>query len=93
MAHDPRTPAAVRYIIYGGIVFTVIPDDWVPDWIPGLGLIDDAAVIPGVIAASMLLIPKEVKEESEREDALDTEHKRKQGTHYEAPVQTAGAGA
>ena len=90
MAHDPRTPAAVRYIIYGGIAFTLIPDDWLPDWIPGLGLVDEAAVIPGIVAASMLLIPKEVKEESEREDALDAERKRKQGAHYEAPVQTAG---
>lgn len=90
MAHDPRTPSAVRYIIYGGIAFTLIPDDWLPDWIPGLGLVDEAAVIPGIVAASMLLIPNEVKEESERENALLAEHKRKQGTHYEAPVQTAG---
>lgn len=63
MTQDPRTPAIVRWMIYGGIAFTLIPDDWLPDWIPGLGLMDDAAIIPSVVAFSMLLVPDEVKRE------------------------------
>lgn len=62
MANDPRTPPFVKWIIYGGIAYSVSPVDLIPDWIPGLGLIDDAAVLPGVIAVAMLLIPQEVKE-------------------------------
>jgi uncharacterized membrane protein YkvA (DUF1232 family) len=62
MAHDPRTPAIVRYLIYGGIAYSIAPVDLIPDWIPGLGLIDDAAVLPGVISVAMLMIPQEVKE-------------------------------
>jgi uncharacterized membrane protein YkvA (DUF1232 family) len=62
MAHDPRTPPIVRYLIYAGIAYTVSPIDLLPDWIPGLGLLDDAAVLPGIIAAAMILVPKEVKE-------------------------------
>jgi uncharacterized membrane protein YkvA (DUF1232 family) len=61
MAHDPRTPSAVKYLIYGGIAYTLSPIDLLPDWIPGLGLIDDAAVLPSVIALSMILIPRTVK--------------------------------
>lgn len=90
MAHDPRTPAAVRYLIYGGIAFTVVPDDWLPDWIPGLGLIDDAAVLPGVIAASMLLIPQEVKDDADRETEKGVEEKKKAGPSYQLPAKTAG---
>lgn len=67
MAHDPRTPNAVRYLIYGGIAYTVIPDDWKPDWMPGLGLLDDAAVIPMTVALAMTMVPKEVKQDAERE--------------------------
>lgn len=65
MAHDPRTPSIVRYMIYGGIAFTLAPKKWIPDDVPGLGLIDEAAVLPGIIAVSMLLIPQEVKEDQD----------------------------
>ena len=67
MAHDPRTPKAVRYLIYGGIAYTIIPDDFKPKGIPGLGLLDDAAVIPMTVGLAMALVPKEVKQDSERE--------------------------
>lgn len=90
MAHDPRTPSVVRYLIYGGIAFTAIPDDWLPDWLPGLGLVDDAAVIPGVIAASMLLIPQEVKDDADREMEKGVEGKKKAGDAYKPPLKTAG---
>lgn len=90
MAHDPRTPSVVRYLVYGGIAFTLIPDDWLPDWIPGLGLLDEAAVIPGVIAASMLLIPQEVKEDADRETEQGIEQKKKAGDAYVPPAKTAG---
>jgi|GEM_PF-2412067 len=66
MAHDPRTPKAVRYLIYGGIAYTLSPIDLLPDWIPGLGLLDEAAILPGIIAAAMLMIPSEVKEQEDR---------------------------
>lgn len=90
MAHDPRTPPVVRYLVYGGIAFTLIPDDWLPDWIPGLGLVDEAAVIPGVIAASMLLIPQEVKEDADRETEHGIEKKKQAGANYVPPAKTAG---
>lgn len=66
MAHDPRTPPIVRYLIYGGIAYSLSPVDLLPDWIPGIGLLDDAAILPGIIAASMILIPQEVKESEDR---------------------------
>ena len=66
MAHDPRTPPLVRYMIYGGIVYTLSPVDLLPDWIPGLGLLDDAAILPGIIAAAMIMIPQEVKESEDK---------------------------
>lgn len=66
MANDPRTPKAVKWLIYGGIAYTLSPVDLIPDWIPGLGLVDDAAVLPGIIAVSMLLIPKSVKDDHDQ---------------------------
>jgi uncharacterized membrane protein YkvA (DUF1232 family) len=61
MAQDPRTPSIVRFMIYGGIAYTLMPVDLIPDWIPGIGLLDDAAVLPSLIALALLMTPKEVK--------------------------------
>lgn len=79
MAHDPRTPKFVRYMIYGGIAYTVSPIDLLPDAIPGLGLVDDAAVLPGIIALSMMFIPKEVKEQQDIISAKGIDHKQEEG--------------
>ena len=61
MAQDPRTPKIVKYLIYGGIAYSLSPIDLIPDAIPFLGILDDAAVLPSVIALAMILIPKDVK--------------------------------
>jgi len=90
MAHDPRTPAAVRYLVYGGIAFTLIPDEWLPDWVPGLGLVDEAAIIPGVIAVSMMMIPQEVKDDHDAEAEKGIERKKEAGAHYEPALKTVG---
>lgn len=90
MAHDPRTPAAVRYLVYGGIAFTLIPDEWLPDWVPGLGLVDEAAIIPGVIAVSMMMIPQEVKDDHDAEAEVGIERKKLAGPHHEPALKTVG---
>jgi len=90
MTQDPRTPKAVKYLIYGGIAYTLIPEDLIPDWVPGLGLIDDAAVLPSVVAISMLLIPQEVKDDHDQQASKDLEAKRKEGK--QARIEDAVAG-
>ncbi len=80
MAHDPRTPKAVRYMIYGGIAYTLAPIDLLPDWIPGIGLLDDAAVLPSIIAMSMIMIPQKVKDQHEAKEERDIERKQAEGT-------------
>lgn len=90
MAHDPRTPVAVRYLVYGGIAFTLIPDDWLPDWFPGLGLVDEAAVLPGVVAVSMMLIPQEVKEDHDAEAEKAIERDKKAGPSHAPTPKTVG---
>jgi uncharacterized membrane protein YkvA (DUF1232 family) len=84
MASDPRTPNAVRYLIIGGIAFTLIPDEWLPDWVPGLGLLDEAAVLPSVVALSMLMIPKEVKESHDAHAERSLEQKQTEGVQARA---------
>ncbi|HEY0868211.1 MAG TPA: DUF1232 domain-containing protein [Fimbriimonas sp.] len=94
MAHDPRTPPSVRYLIYFGIFYSLAPFDLLPDWVPGLGLIDDAAILPGVIAVSMLLIPREVKESEDLKEHREIERSQEKAIEvrpeHEKPKASAG---
>jgi len=40
-----QTPAAVRTLIVGGLLYLVLPFDTIPDALPVVGLLDDVAVI------------------------------------------------
>ncbi len=51
---DPRT----KLIYVGAIAYIVMPFDAVPDYIPGLGLLDDAAVIKIVWDSSINEVKK-----------------------------------
>lgn len=48
-AMDKTTPAHVRYVLLGALLYFIAPIDAVPDVIAGLGYTDDAAVLAGVL--------------------------------------------
>lgn len=50
-ATDPQTPTRVKAVLFGGIAYFIMPFDFVPDIIAGLGYTDDAAVIAAILAA------------------------------------------
>lgn len=49
-ALDPATPLRVRGMLLGALTYFILPFDAVPDFIAGLGLTDDAAVIAAVVS-------------------------------------------
>jgi uncharacterized membrane protein YkvA (DUF1232 family) len=60
---DGRVPFTSKLIIPGGLLYTVFPLDLMPDFIPGLGQLDDLTII--VLALTMFVrsAPKEVVQE------------------------------
>ena len=48
-ALDPATPMRVRGMLLAAIAYFILPFDFVPDMIAGLGFADDAALITAVI--------------------------------------------
>ena len=48
-ALDPATPMRVRAMLLAAIAYFILPFDFVPDMIAGLGFADDAALITAVI--------------------------------------------
>jgi uncharacterized membrane protein YkvA (DUF1232 family) len=48
-AFDRKTPLYVKVVLIGAMVYFVVPDDFVPDSLPLIGLVDDAAILGGAL--------------------------------------------
>ena len=48
-AFDRRTPLSAKAILWGGLLYGVLPIDLIPDLLPLLGIADDAVVILGAL--------------------------------------------
>jgi uncharacterized membrane protein YkvA (DUF1232 family) len=56
-ARDPRVPAAVKLVAAGVAGYALSPIDLIPDFIPVLGLLDEAIILPLGILLAVRLIP------------------------------------
>jgi uncharacterized membrane protein YkvA (DUF1232 family) len=63
---DDDTPFAAKGLIFAALAYFVLPTDFIPDVIAGLGFTDDAAVIAAVLA----VVGRNVKPEH-RQSAKD----------------------
>jgi len=63
---DPRTPARPRLILIGALAYFVAPIDVVPDFILGLGFVDDASILMAALAAVRSSIRDEHREAARR---------------------------
>ncbi len=61
-ARDPRTPWIARGLVLLVVAYVLSPIDLIPDFIPGLGYLDDLLIVPAGIALALQLIPHEVME-------------------------------
>lgn len=57
---DPRTPWAVKALCIFVVGYALSPIDLIPDFIPVLGYLDDAILLPGLIWLAVRLLPQEV---------------------------------
>jgi len=66
-AFDRKTPLYVKVVLVGAMVYFILPDDFIPDSIPLIGLADDAAIL----GAALKLMSSHIKPEH-REAARNT---------------------
>jgi len=72
-ARDPRTPWYAR--VFGLLIaaYALSPIDLVPDFIPVLGLLDDAILVPAGIWLFVKMVPRELFEEHRAKAAAAAE--------------------
>ena len=63
---DWQTPWYVKLILSAGLLYIVVPVDFLSDTIPLFGWLDDLAISSFIVALALRLVPKEVVERVKR---------------------------
>lgn len=68
---DPRTPRVTKIILGVAVAYAISPIDLIPDFIPLLGYLDDAIILPLLVYIALKTIPRELLAEHRRAVGLD----------------------
>lgn len=83
---DKEIPLAAKIFAGITIVYALSPIDFIPDFIPVLGYLDDVIILPVLAALTIKLIPEKVLERCRRQaEGLWKEGKPKKW-YYAAPI-------
>ena len=72
LARHPQAPRAAKWVAFAVIAYALSPIDLIPDFIPVLGLLDDALLVPLGIALVVWLTPKPLWQQLLREAETST---------------------
>jgi uncharacterized membrane protein YkvA (DUF1232 family) len=71
---DERTPARAKIFLGLAVGYLCMPFDLIPDFIPMVGHLDDAVIIPALIFVALRSVPREIvsehREQVAREQAI-----------------------
>jgi len=57
---DRQTPWYVKLLLAAGLLYILVPIDFLADSIPLLGWLDDLAIASFIVALALRLVPREV---------------------------------
>lgn len=60
VANDPRIPQKDKAIVLGLVAYIISPVDFIPDWIPVIGLIDDMAALSLILDYFFTVLDNEI---------------------------------
>jgi len=60
IARHPDTPRSAKFLLGLALGYLCLPFDLIPDWLPVIGCLDDAVIVPFLVWLALRLIPKHV---------------------------------
>jgi len=61
---DPRTPRFSKLCLTAALGYLALPFDLIPDFLPGIGHLDDVLIVGGLVWIALTFIPNDVIEDS-----------------------------
>lgn len=83
-SRHPQTPWLAKAIAAVAVAYALSPIDLIPDFIPVLGYLDDALLLPAMVWLAVKCLPEAVKDECQRQAQAWLE------THDAKPVNAWG---
>ena len=81
-----QTPISAKILAAITVAYALSPIDLIPDFIPVLGYLDDVLLLPGLIALTVKLIPRETLEDCRRRAGDLWQDGRPKKWYYALPI-------
>jgi len=70
---DPRTPRLTKVLLGAAVAYAVSPVDLIPDFIPVIGHLDDAVILPLLICLAFKTVPLSLLKEHRKSMGIPDE--------------------
>ena len=65
LMRDPRTPLGLKLFLSGAVMLIVSPINWIPNFIPVLGQLEDLALLALALNVFISRVPADIRKEHE----------------------------
>ncbi|MDD4600012.1 MAG: YkvA family protein [Negativicutes bacterium] len=63
----PSTPPVIKGMLVALVAYVLSPVDFIPDYLPFIGIADDVAIIPAAVLFLTNMLPSSIRTECEKE--------------------------